>query len=262
MRFSVRTGSYFGMWTAVFMLAKAEDNLSTDKEIIESPVYIPIPEEALHEKRFKLRRVSVQKLDFTTEDTILNLNKMVPVHTQQESQPICELIPGPLSMYLCKTYPLYEELCPDNCIIDPNGCEDECAADDGRFKCAKPSCSGCSFCAPTIAPTDQPTTSPTTAVPSTSSSPTAQPTEQCKEECAEDDSRFKCAKPSCGGCSFCAPTIAPTGQPTTSPTTAVPSTSSSPTAQPTEQCKDECADDDSRFKCKKPSCSGCPSCKT
>ena len=44
MRFSVRTGSYFGMWTAVLMqllrLAKAEDNLSTDNEIIESPVYI------------------------------------------------------------------------------------------------------------------------------------------------------------------------------------------------------------------------------
>ena len=40
MRFAFKTEFYFGMLVALFMLVKAEDNLSTDNEIIESPVYI------------------------------------------------------------------------------------------------------------------------------------------------------------------------------------------------------------------------------
>jgi len=174
MRFSFKTGFYFGMLVALFMLAKAEDNLSTDNEIIESPVYIPTAEKVLHEKRFELRRVSVQNLDFTTEDTILDFrqhsNKMV-----HDDGFFCELVPWRMSLVLCRFGFFFEFFCPDQCEGGFKRCEDDCAADDGRLVCTKPKCSTCAFCEKST----------------------------CEPECAEFTGRLQCKRPTCKGCPAC-----------------------------------------------------------
>ena len=118
---------------------------------------------------------------------ILHIALLYPVHTQHDDGFFCNLVPRRISWFFCRFGFFFEMICPDNCELDLDRCEDECAADDGRFKCKKFSCRGCTFCEPTTAPTG----------------PTPSPTERCREDCADFDGRLKCKRPTCQGCDSC-----------------------------------------------------------